>query len=272
MHLKRRKIGQMLAEHKLDAILHQDSDSHIDRSIEGPAICIETTSFAHAACWKAHAYTGTLCPSVSYSASKATPEHLVRAWHRTYGIHVMVTNCANNHGSYHFPKKNIPHLTLNTLHGRSLLIYGVGAQVRECFYLAAQTRTPYSVGEPSVIYNVGGHEIGETICDISDELKPFVTTSREAPNPITPSSTTANLTPAKSASDAAILAYSKLIYVTDRLGQDRRYAVDSRKKQSEVGGMLERTFESALRKIDHQLVRLGRRVLTLRKCSGSMLR
>ena len=172
--------------------------------------------------------TTPYAPSSPYSASKASSDHLVRSWSRTYGLPTIVTNCSNNYGPYHFPEKLIPLVILNALDGKPLPIYGKGDQIRDWLYVEDHARALYKVvteGEVGETYNIGGHnekqnlEVVQTICAILDELMP-----KDAP-------------------------YAEQItYVTDRPGHDRRYAIDSSKMSSELNWKPEETFETGLRK------------------------
>ena len=171
-------------------------------------------------------------PSSPYSASKASSDHLVRAWQRTYGLPVLITNCSNNYGPYHFPEKLIPHMILNALAGKPLPVYGDGAQIRDWLYVEDHARALVEVltrGQPGATYNIGGHnekrnlQVVETLCTLLDEL---VT---EKP--------------------AGISHFAELItFVQDRPGHDRRYAIDAGNIERELGWRPEETFESGLRK------------------------
>ncbi|MGF1803531.1 dTDP-glucose 4,6-dehydratase [Vibrio gigantis] len=167
-------------------------------------------------------------PSSPYSATKASSDHLVRAWLRTYGLPTMVTNCSNNYGPYHFPEKLIPLVILNALEGKELPIYGKGDQIRDWLYVEDHARALYKVvteGKVGETYNIGGHnekqnlEVVNTICDILDTLVP---------------------------KDSAYA--EQIAYVQDRPGHDRRYAIDSSKMQRELGWVPEETFETGLKK------------------------
>ena len=168
-------------------------------------------------------------PNSPYSASKAASDHLVRAWHHTYGLPVLTTNCSNNYGPYHFPEKLIPLMIVNALAGKPLPVYGDGQQVRDWLYVkdhCAAIREVLARGRVGETYNVGGWnekpniDIVHTVCDLLDELQPD---------------------PAGS--------YRRLItYVTDRPGHDRRYAIDARKLERELGWRPAETFESGIRK------------------------
>ncbi len=189
--------------------------------------------------------TTAYAPSSPYSASKAASDHLVRAWHRTYGLPVLVTNCSNNYGPYHFPEKLIPHVILNALAGKPLPIYGKGDQIRDWLYVEDHARALYKVvteGKVGETYNIGGHnekqniEVVKEICRILDELAPRHTTHSH---------------PARSEakSQDPQPSYTNLItYVQDRPGHDRRYAIDSSKMQTELGWTPIETFETGLRK------------------------
>jgi dTDP-glucose 4,6-dehydratase len=167
-------------------------------------------------------------PSSPYSASKASSDHLVRAWLRTYGLPTVVTNCSNNYGPYHFPEKLIPLVILNALEGKSLPIYGKGDQIRDWLYVEDHSRALYKVvteGKVGETYNIGGHnekqniEVVKTICNILDTLVPKDTPYAE-----------------------------QITYVTDRPGHDRRYAIDASKMSNELNWQPEETFETGLRK------------------------
>ncbi|MBP8134239.1 MAG: GDP-mannose 4,6-dehydratase, partial [Zoogloea sp.] len=168
-------------------------------------------------------------PNSPYSASKAASDHLVRAWHHTYGLPVTTSNCSNNYGPYHFPEKLIPLMISNALAGKPLPVYGDGQQIRDWLYVTdhcSAIRAVLAKGTPGEVYNVGGWnekpniEIVHTLCALLDELKPD---------------------PAGS--------YSRLItYVTDRPGHDRRYAIDARKIERELGWRPAETFETGIRK------------------------
>ena len=258
-------LDRLLAEHRPRAVLHFAAESHVDRSIHGPGEFMRTNvmgSFtlleATRAYWSAlpapekaafrfqHVSTdevyGSLAPGAAaftethpyepnspYSASKAASDHLVRAWHHTYGLPVVTTNCSNNYGPYHFPEKLIPLLIVNALAGKPLPVYGDGQQVRDWLYVrdhASAIRAVLAGGRLGETYNIGGWnekanlEIVHTVCALLDELKPD---------------------PAGS--------YRRLItHVTDRPGHDRRYAIDARKIERELGWRPAETFETGIRK------------------------
>ncbi|WP_119293173.1 dTDP-glucose 4,6-dehydratase [Azohydromonas sediminis] len=258
-------VDRLLAEHRPRAIVHFAAESHVDRSIHGPAAFIRTNvegTFtlleAARAYWTAldadakarfrfhHVSTdevyGSLGPDDApfteahpyqpnspYSASKAASDHLVRAWHHTYGLPVVTTNCSNNYGPYHFPEKLIPLMIVNALAGKPLPIYGDGLNVRDWLYVrdhCSGIRAVLERGRIGETYNIGGwnektnREIVHTICALLDELRP---------DPAGP--------------------YSRLItYVTDRPGHDRRYAIDARKIERELGWRPAETFETGIRK------------------------
>ena len=259
-------LDRLFAEHRPRAVVHFAAESHVDRSIHGPGAFIKTNvegSFtlleatrtywtaledpAAKAAFRFHhvstdevygslsktdppfAETDTYEPNSPYSASKAASDHLVRAWHHTYGLPVLTTNCSNNYGPYHFPEKLIPLMIVNALAGKPLPVYGDGQQIRDWLYVkdhAAAIREVLARGRPGETYNVGGWnekpniEIVQTICALLDEMRPD---------------------PAGS--------YSRLItYVTDRPGHDRRYAIDARKIERELGWKPAETFDTGIRK------------------------
>ncbi|MFN4056220.1 MAG: dTDP-glucose 4,6-dehydratase [Alishewanella aestuarii] len=261
-------ISQLLQKEQPDIIMHLAAESHVDRSIDGPAAFIQTNivgtySLLEAArqywqqlpadrksAFRFHhistdevfgdlhgtddlfTETTPYAPSSPYSASKASSDHLVRAWHRTYGLPVLITNCSNNYGPYHFPEKLIPLMILNALAGKPLPVYGKGNQIRDWLYVEDHARALYTVvtkGQVGETYNIGGHnekqniEVVRTICALLEELAP--------------------------AKPAGIASYTDLItYVTDRPGHDLRYAIDASKIERELGWKPQETFESGLRK------------------------
>jgi len=265
------ELERVFRTHQPDAVMHLAAESHVDRSIDGPAAFIETNivgtytllevarsywlglddgkkqafRFHHIStdevygdlphpseCAESAQYlfteTTAYAPSSPYSASKASSDHLVQAWMRTYGLPVLVTNCSNNYGPYHFPEKLIPLVILNALEGKPLPVYGKGDQIRDWLYVEDHARALYKVvteGLPGQTYNIGGHnekqniEVVHTICDTLQDLAP------------------------------AERHYSDLItHVQDRPGHDRRYAIDASKIQRELGWQPEETFESGIRK------------------------
>ena len=258
-------VDSLLATHKPRAIVHFAAESHVDRSIHGPGEFVRTNvegSFtlleAARAYWsglegeaKANfrfhhvstdevygslgphdppfTETNTYEPNSPYSASKAASDHLVRAWHHTYGLPVTTSNCSNNYGPYHFPEKLIPLMIANALAGKPLPIYGDGQQIRDWLYVTdhcSAIRTILAKGKVGEVYNVGGWnekpnvEIVKTIIALLDELKPSPDGS-----------------------------YARLItYVTDRPGHDRRYAIDARKIERDLGWKPAETFETGIRK------------------------
>jgi dTDP-glucose 4,6-dehydratase len=179
-------------------------------------------------------------PSSPYSASKASSDHLVRAWHRTYGLPVIVTNCSNNYGPYHFPEKLVPHIILNALAAKALPVYGDGSQIRDWLYVEDHARALYKVvteGKVGETYNIGGHnekkniEVVETLCAILDELRPIANN------------------PAFSASSSPMTHYNELItFVKDRPGHDVRYAIDASKIERELAWIPAESFETGIRK------------------------
>ena len=262
----RSEVDRVLNEHQPDRIMHLAAESHVDRSIDGPAMFIETNIVGTYTLLEAARYYwqglntkrkedfrfhhistdevyGDLegpedlfteatpyAPSSPYSASKASSDHLVRAWQRTYGLPVLITNCSNNYGPYHFPEKLIPLMILNALEGKPLPVYGKGNQVRDWLYVEDHARALYKVvseGKVGETYNIGGHnekrniEVVRTLCDLLDELRP----------------------------SAEGTSYRSLItYVQDRPGHDLRYAIDASKIQRELGWRPEETFETGIRK------------------------
>lgn len=250
-----------------DAVMHLAAESHVDRSIDGPGQFIQTNvvgtyNMLEAAreYWQEldeisrqafrfhHISTDEVYgdlegtddlfteetsyePSSPYSASKASSDHLVRAWYRTYGLPVLVTNCSNNYGPYHFPEKLVPHMILNALSGKSLPVYGDGQQIRDWLYVEDHARALVRVVEDGVVgdtYNIGGHNektnlaVVETICGLLEELAP------EKPD--------------------GIELYRDLItFVTDRPGHDLRYAIDASKIERELGWVPNETFETGIR-------------------------
>jgi len=258
-------VDRLMAEHRPRAIVHFAAESHVDRSIHGPGAFMKTNidgTFqlleAARAHWMAlegdakaafrfhHVSTdevyGSLGPSdpaftethpyepnSPYSASKAASDHLVRAWHHTYGLPVLTTNCSNNYGPYHFPEKLIPLMIVNALAGKPLPIYGDGLQVRDWLYVGdhcSAIRAVLAGGRVGEVYNVGGwneqpnRDIVHTVCGLLDELQP---------DPQGP--------------------YARLItFVADRPGHDRRHAIDARKIERELGWRPAETFASGIRK------------------------
>ncbi|AYP25003.1 MULTISPECIES: dTDP-glucose 4,6-dehydratase [Pantoea] len=253
---------------KPNAIMHLAAESHVDRSIDGPGAFIQTNiigtynlleasrlfynqlsdtdkagfRFHHISTDEVYGdlhntsdlFTETTpySPSSPYSASKASSDHLVRAWHRTYNLPVLVTNCSNNYGPYHFPEKLIPLTILNALHGKPLPVYGNGSQIRDWLYVEDHARALQEVVKKGVIgqtYNIGGHNeqtnltVVQTICDILDELSPS-----NMPN---------------------LSSYRELItFVKDRPGHDLRYAIDASKIERELGWVPQESFATGLRK------------------------
>jgi dTDP-glucose 4,6-dehydratase len=274
----REELDRVLRHHQPDAIMHLAAESHVDRSIDGPAAFIETNilgtynlleaarhywqsmeiskqegfRFHHISTDEVYGdlaegvpseggkeargslftETTSYAPSSPYSASKASSDHLVRSWSRTYGLPVLITNCSNNYGPYHFPEKLIPLMILNALEGKPLPVYGDGNQVRDWLYVEDHARALYKViteGNPGETYNIGGHNektniaVVETICQLLEEL---------APN-----------------KPEGLSSYRDLItYVADRPGHDLRYAIDAGKIQRELGWRPEETFETGMHK------------------------
>ncbi|MBD8657083.1 dTDP-glucose 4,6-dehydratase [Oxalobacteraceae sp. CFBP 13730] len=268
-------VARLLAEHRPRAIVNFAAESHVDRSIHSPGAFIQTNVVGTFNLLEAvRAYWGTLDgaaksdfrflhvstdevygslgkdepafteqhryePNSPYSASKAASDHLVRAYHHTYGLPVLTTNCSNNYGPYHFPEKLIPLMIVNALAGKALPVYGDGQQIRDWLYVkdhCSAIRRVLEAGTTGEVYNVGGWnekpnlDIVHTVCALLDELRPRT--------------------------DGA--AYSQQItYVTDRPGHDRRYAIDAGKIERELGWKPAETFETGIRKtvqwyLDHQ--------------------
>ncbi len=269
----RAELDRVFAQHRPDAVMHLAAESHVDRSIDGPAAFIETNivgtytlleaarqywqgldeprkgafRFHHISTDEVYGdlegpedlFTETTpyAPSSPYSASKASSDHLVRAWRRTYGLPTLVTNCSNNYGPYHFPEKLIPLVILNALEGKPLPVYGKGNQVRDWLFVEDHARALYTVitrGEIGETYNIGGHnekqnlQVVHAICDLLDELHPQSRPAGENSQP---------------ASHKALITF-----VTDRPGHDLRYAIDAAKIGRELGWTPQETFESGLRK------------------------
>ena len=258
-------LDRLLAEHRPRALIHFAAESHVDRSISGPGAFIKTNiegtytlleaarqhwqalPDAERAAFRFHhvstdevygslkaddpafAETNPYEPNSPYSASKAASDHLVRAWHHTYGLPVLTTNCSNNYGPYHFPEKLIPLMIVNALAGKPLPVYGDGQQIRDWLYVrdhASAIRAVLAGGRVGETYNIGGWnemaniDIVKTVCALLDELRP------DAAGP-----------------------YSRLItYVKDRPGHDRRYAIDARKIERELGWRPAETFATGIRK------------------------
>ena len=259
---------RVFEHHQPDAVMHLAAESHVDRSIDGPAAFIETNIVGtYTLLEAARAYWNTLnderkaafrfhhistdevygdlegtddlftettpyAPSSPYSASKASSDHLVRAWLRTYGLPTIVTNCSNNYGPFHFPEKLIPLMILNALDGKPLPVYGNGQQIRDWLFVEDHARALYKVvteGEVGETYNIGGHnekaniDVVHTICSLLEELVPN--------------------------KPEGVAKYEDLItYVKDRPGHDVRYAIDAAKIGRELGWKPQETFESGIRK------------------------
>ncbi|NEG59420.1 dTDP-glucose 4,6-dehydratase [Pantoea agglomerans] len=262
-------LDQVFARHQPDCVMHLAAESHVDRSIDGPLAFIETNIVGTYQLLEAarfywqnlddarktaflfhHISTDEVfgdlhdsqayftentpyAPSSPYAASKASSDHLVRAWLRTYGLPTLVTNCSNNYGPCHFPEKLIPLTIINALAGKALPVYGNGQQIRDWLYVEDHARALYQVvshGKPGETYNIGGHnerrniEVVETICSLLEEL-------------------------AAEQKPAGLVHYRDLItYVTDRPGHDQRYAIDASKIAHELGWVPQETFESGMRK------------------------
>lgn len=260
-------VAAAFGDTRPDLVMHLAAESHVDRSIDGPAAFIETNiigtyvmleaarsywaalpadrkqkfRFHHISTDEVYGSLGAVGlfteetpydPSSPYSAAKASSDHLVRAWHRTYGLPVLISNCSNNYGEYQFPEKLIPLMILKALRGEKLPVYGDGQQVRDWLHVADHARALYQVvtaGAVGETYNIGGHNerpnlaVVQAICDLLDELEP------QKP--------------------AGITSFRELIsFVPDRPGHDRRYAIDAGKIGRQLGWRPEETFESGLRK------------------------
>lgn len=268
------EVKRVFETHQPDIVMHLAAESHVDRSIDGPAEFIQTNIVGtyvlleqarkywlglgeRQQCFRFHhistdevygdlphpdesevrplplfTESTTYAPSSPYSASKASSDHLVRAWHRTYGLPVVLTNCSNNYGPYHFPEKLIPLMILNALEGKPLPVYGKGDQIRDWLYVEDHARALVLVatsGKIGSTYNIGGHnerrnlDVVHTICDLLEELAPK--------------------------KPAGVANFRELIaYVADRPGHDRRYAIDASKIHDELGWVPDETFESGIRK------------------------
>lgn len=257
------EMARIFAEEQPDYVLHLAAETHVDRSICGSEQFIQTNingtyhlleaarahhaslpegrkdrfRFLHVSTDEVYgslgpdglfSETSAYDPSSPYSASKAASDHLAKAWHRTYGLPVVVTNCSNNYGPYHFPEKLIPLIILNALEGKKLPVYGDGANIRDWLHVEDHARALWLVaqaGTPGETYNIGGRnertnlEVVETICDLLDELTPSAEPHR------------------------------KLIeFVADRPGHDQRYAIDATRLEGELGWRAEETFDTGIRK------------------------
>lgn len=262
------ELERVFNQHQPDAVMHLAAESHVDRSIDGPAAFIQTNivgtynlldvakkywdgldgekkngfRFHHVSTDEVYGdldATGYFTeetsyePSSPYSASKASSDHLVRAWHRTYGFPIVITNCSNNYGAYQFPEKLIPLVTLNALEGKLLPIYGKGDQIRDWLHVDDHVRALRLVletGKNGETYNIGGHnektnlEVVKTICGLLDKLVP----------------------------QSAYIPHESLItYVGDRPGHDLRYAIDADKIAADLGWTPAETFESGIEKTIH---------------------
>lgn len=258
------RMKAIFADFQPDIVMHLAAESHVDRSIDGPSAFIETNivgsftllqealrhfralpeerkarfRFHHISTDEVFGSLGSegffredtaYQPNSPYSASKAASDHLVRAWHHTYGLPVVMTNCSNNYGPYHFPEKLIPLMIINALEGKPLPVYGNGLNVRDWLYVddhADALLTVATTGKLGESYNIGGHnektniEVVQAICAILDELRPDPRGSRER----------------------------LIAYVTDRPGHDARYAIDAGKIGRELGWAPKETFETGLRR------------------------
>lgn len=266
----RAELDRVFSQYQPDAVMHLAAESHVDRSIDGPVAFIQTNIVGTYTLLEAARYywndlsherktdfrfhhistdevygdlenpedlfteTTPYAPSSPYSASKASSDHLVRAWQRTYGLPTIITNCSNNYGPYHFPEKLIPLVILNAIEGKPLPIYGKGNQIRDWLYVEDHAHALYKVvteGEVGETYNIGGHnekqniEVVTTICELLDELH------------------------APTKNDLKIQSYKELItFVKDRPGHDLRYAIDATKIKNELAWVPEESFKSGIRK------------------------
>jgi len=261
----RAQVRQLLDTHRPDAVVNLAAESHVDRSIDAPGDFVRTNvlgtfelleacraywsgladpartafRFLHVSTDEVYGSLGetgqfteqtAYAPNSPYSASKAASDHLVRAYHHTYGLPVLTTNCSNNYGPYQFPEKLIPLMILSALEGKPLPVYGDGANIRDWLYVGDHCdaiRTVLARGRPGEVYNIGGHneqkniEVVRTVCALLNELAP----------------------------NTDIGDYTRLItFVTDRPGHDRRYAIDAGKIARELGWRPVESFESGLRK------------------------
>jgi len=258
-------VRRLLEDYRVDALVNFAAESHVDRSIDGPAAFVETNvvgtfnlldcareywdglgtsgrgafRFLHVSTDEVYGTLGPTgrfvestpyAPNSPYSASKAASDHLVRAWHHTYGLPVLTTNCSNNYGPYQFPEKLIPLVTMKVMQGDRLPIYGDGSNIRDWLYVGDHCNAIWRVleaGRPGEVYNVGGNsertnlEVVDTLCALLDELLP----------------------------DSPYRPHGQLkTFVADRPGHDRRYAIDSHKLQSELGWSPRESFESGMRR------------------------
>ena len=261
----KKSLESIFEQHQPDAVMHLAAESHVDRSIDGPADFIQTNivgtcnllevarnywnqlpddrkanfRFHHVSTDEVYGdldETGLFTeetsydPSSPYSASKASSDHLVRAWHRTYGFPIVITNCSNNYGGYQFPEKLIPLVTLNALEGKPLPIYGTGQQIRDWLHVddhARALRLVLETGKNGQTYNIGGHnektnlEVVKTICALLDKLVP----------------------------ESPYIPHESLItYVADRPGHDVRYAIDADKIDKDLGWTPDETFDTGIEK------------------------
>jgi dTDP-glucose 4,6-dehydratase len=290
------ELDRVFSNYQPDVVMHLAAESHVDRSIDGPATFIETNivgtytlleaarqywqglneksratfRFHHISTDEVYGdlegpedlFTETTPydPSSPYSASKASSDHLVRAWLRTYGLPTVITNCSNNYGPYHFPEKLIPLMILNALEGKPLPVYGDGQQIRDWLYVEDHARALYLVatkGEVGETYNIGGNnemaniDVVKTICSLLEELVPSSRHSSEGTSSSTPTNNrhSHEPTPRHSCEGRNPDSYKDLItFVEDRPGHDLRYAIDASKIERELGWEPQETFESGIRK------------------------
>ncbi|MCF8095626.1 MAG: dTDP-glucose 4,6-dehydratase [Desulfobacteraceae bacterium] len=280
-------LGRLFEKHRPDAVMHLAAESHVDRSIAGPAEFIRTNitgtynlletarsywneldadkqkrfRFLHVSTDEVYGSLGPeglFCeetpyrPNSPYAASKASSDHLVRAWHHTYGLPVLITNCSNNYGPYQFPEKLIPLMILNALEGKFLPLYGKGENVRDWLYVKDHARALHTVlekGQPGRTYNIGGRcekkniEVVRAICSILDELRQVTGDGLQ----VTEDGDGLRVT--GDTAEAPVTSHHSLItFVPDRPGHDLRYAIDDTRIRTELGWSPKESFETGLRK------------------------
>ena len=278
----RRDVERVFRQFRPDALMHLAAETHVDRSIDGPTAFMQTNilgtcallevaaeyavghsgfRFHHVSTDEVYGDLGDsgalfteetpYAPSSPYSASKAASDHLVRAWHRTYGVPVVISNCSNNYGPWQFPEKLIPLMILNALEGKPLPVYGEGQQVRDWLYVEDHAKALYAVltqGRIGATYNIGGHnektnlEVVETLCDLLEELHPTKAVSLAVNRPAREG------LPANQPSSVSGQYRELITFVADRPGHDQRYAIDARKIQRELGWSPRENFATGLRK------------------------
>jgi len=286
----RAELDRVFSKYQPDAVMHLAAESHVDRSIDSPATFIETNivgtytlleaarqywqilSKARKSSFRFHHIStdevygdlagskdlfteiSAYAPNSPYSASKASSDHLVRVWLRTYGLPTVITNCSNNYGPYQFPEKLIPLMILNAQEGKPLPVYGDGQQIRDWLYVEDHARALYLIATKGTIgetYNIGGHnemtniDVVRTICDLLEELVPITSshsTSRHSSAP-------RHSCESRNLENENVKGYKDLIkFVGDRPGHDNRYAIDAGKIEKELGWKPRETFETGIRK------------------------